>query len=221
MVGSRLWCLAKGAQLDKAKPRPSLLGEQHSSTCCATYHGKGATGTAGTLIAGPQGIKGATVLHFFSISWEVCMEWKGEYICLHPRPISIYCSIVGRIRELSRKYTEEIPNAKIRWNILTEEGKDPFWHTCLNQTSWWLKHWFRCNLTLVRSDWKSSYKRQFLSPLGAACLQTRIRGQKRTSGCCWMEVPGSPMLACCAYPWESIEQVQDSNLQCKCVLTTS
>lgn len=51
--------------------------------------------------------------------YKVCMEWKAEYESLHLRPISVYCSINRRIRELSRKYTGEIPKDKAK---LTDEG---------------------------------------------------------------------------------------------------
>lgn len=54
--------------------------------------------------------------------YKVCMEWEGEYVSLHPKPISICCSIDRRIRELSRKHTEEIPNAKIRQKVLMDGG---------------------------------------------------------------------------------------------------
>lgn len=183
VVGSRLWRMAGGAQPVKAKPQLSsgegtlfdllrCLPWKRSYRRCWCAH----RGTWGNQSSNHF----AHCLHFLGgHMYKVCMEWKGEYVSLHLRPVSIYCSIDRRIRVLSRKCTEEIPNAKTRHNVLMGRG-NPFWHTCLNQTAQWLEHWFRCDLTLVRSDWQSSYKRQFLSPLGSACLQSRIWGQKKT-----------------------------------------
>lgn len=64
----------------KQSPR-SLLGKQHSLTCCAAYLGRGATGSAGVVMAESEGIRVTSILHIVSISWEgLCTRcaWNGR-----------------------------------------------------------------------------------------------------------------------------------------------
>lgn len=84
----------------KQSPK-SLLGKQHFVTCCAAYLGRGATGSAGMVMAEPEGIRVTSILDIVSISWEGLRRrcaWSGrENVSLHPRLISIHCGIERRI----------------------------------------------------------------------------------------------------------------------------
>lgn len=106
---SRLWCMAEGAQLDKAKPQLSsgkgtpfdlfcFLPWKRRHMHCWCAHSR----TWGSQSSNHF----ARCLNFLEgCKYKVCVRLKGEYVSLHPRPISIYFSTDRRMSKLSRKYT--------------------------------------------------------------------------------------------------------------------